>query len=108
VYEGVGFEVARSLEAAGGVDRIAAAGGGAATAPWVTILAAVAVCPVERRRAAAEAASAGASLLVDPGLVLDRINPVVEMVEPDPGLVSCYRSVRERSDEACQAVLRLS
>jgi xylulokinase len=108
VYEGVGFEVARSLEAAGGVDRIAAAGGGATTVPWVTILAAVAACPVERRRAAADAASAGAALLVDPALVLDRINPVVELVEPDPGLVSRYRWVRERSDEACRAVLRLS
>jgi xylulokinase len=108
LYEGVGFEVARSLEASGGVDRIAAAGRGAATAAWVSLLAAITGSPVERRRVGADAASAGAALIVDPDLVLDRINPVVETVEPDPGLVSCYRSLRDRSDEACRAVLRLS
>jgi sugar (pentulose or hexulose) kinase len=107
LYEGVGFEVARSLEASGGVDGIAAAGRGAATAAWVTLLAAVTGCPVERRRAAADAASAGACLLVDPGLHLDGINPVVEVVQPEPALESCYRSIRDRSDEACRAVLRL-
>jgi len=108
LYEGVAFDVARSLEAAGGADRIGAAGRGAATSAWIGMLAAVTGRAVERRRAAADAASAGACLLVDPDLALDDINPVVEIVEPDPGLVACYRPVRDRSDEACRAVLRLS
>jgi xylulokinase len=108
LYEGVAFDVARSLEASAGADRIGAAGRGAATPAWIRMLAAVTGCAVERRRVAADAASAGACLLVDPALALDDINPVVEIVEPDEGLVACYRPARDRSDEACRAVLRLS
>jgi xylulokinase len=108
LYEGVAFDVARSLEASAGADRIGAAGRGAATPAWIRMLAAVTGCAVERRRVAADAASAGACLLVDPALALDDINPVVEVVEPDEGLVACYRPARDRSDEACRAVLRLS
>jgi xylulokinase len=108
LYEGVAFDVARSLETSAGAERIGAAGRGAETPAWIRMLAAVTGRPVERRRAAADAASAGACLLVDPGLALDRINPVVEIIEPDPGLVACYRPIRDRSDAACRAVLRLS
>ena len=106
--QGVDFDVARSLEASGGAGRIGAAGRGVGTPAWISLLAAVTGCAVERRRAAADAASAGACLLVDPGLALDDINPVVEVVEPDAGLVACYLAARDRSDEACRAVLRLS
>jgi sugar (pentulose or hexulose) kinase len=72
------------------------------------MLADITGCAVERRRVAADAASAGACLLVDPGLALDDINPVVEIVEPDTDQVAGYRPARDRSDEACRAVLRLS
>ncbi len=108
LYEGVAFDVARSLEASGGAGRIGAAGSGSATPAWIGMLAAVTGCVVERRRVAADAASAGACRLVDPGVALDGINPVVEVVEPDAGLVACYLAARDRSDEACRAVLRLS
>jgi xylulokinase len=107
IYEAVGFEVTRSIEASGGVDRVAAAGAGSASAAWLTLLAAVTNRPVERRASSADAASAGACLLTERGFTLDAINPVVEVIEPSPDLVNSYRLLRNRSDRACQAVLGL-
>ncbi|HSS09676.1 MAG TPA: FGGY family carbohydrate kinase [Acidimicrobiales bacterium] len=108
LYEAVGFDIARGLESAGGADRVAAAGGGSASAPWLSLLAAVIDRPVVRRASSADAASAGACLLAEPGFALDGINPVIQVVEPDPALFEAYRVARGRSDEACRAVLGVS
>jgi xylulokinase len=111
--EGVAYDVARCLDAVYGRDS---AGGGAAAGrpacvvlggsgstvkPWVQILTAVSALPAVRRRSG-EAASAGAALLaasaVGVQLDLDRMDPVVAVVEPDPTDVARYEVLRPLAD----------
>ena len=109
VVEGVAFDVARCLELiAPEADELALAGGGAASAVWREILAAVTSRPVVRR-AHDDAASVGARLIVaharGEALDGDIVNPVVAREEPDAGWVRAYEPIRRAADDACRANL---
>jgi sugar (pentulose or hexulose) kinase len=109
--EGVAIELGRCLvRAARDAEGIVLAGGGSASSLWAEILTAVTGLPAQRRRSP-EAASAGAALLAAAGVGLeldvDRINPVVEEIVPDPALVEIYGVVRDASDAAAHAVIEL-
>jgi xylulokinase len=109
VVEAVALDVARCLELVAPEAReLALAGGGAESALWREVLAAVTARPLARRRLD-EAASVGARIVVGAALgepvALDAVNPVVERMEPDAGLVERYREVRVISDAAAAAVL---
>jgi sugar (pentulose or hexulose) kinase len=113
LFEGIAFDVARSLTTLG-VPRpraLAAAGGGSAARLWPTVLAAVTNCPVTRRRPEL-AASAGACLIggvaVGEPLALDDINPVLDHLEPDPEAVATYVGLRPVVDDVAEGLLRLS
>jgi sugar (pentulose or hexulose) kinase len=75
---------------------------------WVSVLTAAAGLPA-RRRACADAASAGAALIaseaVGAGLERDAINPVVDTVVPAAAGVARYRALRPVSDAAARAAL---
>jgi sugar (pentulose or hexulose) kinase len=111
VVEAVALDVARCLElVAPEASELALAGGGAESALWREVLAAVDARPVLRRRLD-EAASVGACMVVGAALgepvELDAVNPVVERLEPDAGLVARYREIRVASDAAAKAALDL-
>jgi xylulokinase len=110
VIEAVAWEVTRCLEvvtsgtAAGGEAAAHAApvglslgGAGSGIPLWVEVLTAISGLPAVRRRSG-EAASAGAALLaaraLGMDLDLDRLDPVVAVVEPDAGEVATYRELR--------------
>jgi xylulokinase len=110
LIEAIAFDVARCIELLGGAPSIAAAGGGGAAEPWLSILAAATGCVVECRRPEL-AASAGALLVagaaLDRRIDLDAINPVTSRFEPDGALAAAYRPVRAQSDQVTAAVLGL-
>lgn len=108
--EGVAWDVARCIDAIGGCDGLALAGGGAEVPVWADVVTAVTGLLGSRRRTA-EAASAGAAVLAAAGvgmaLDVDAINPVVAEVAPDAAAVASYRRLRAAADEAAAAVLAL-
>lgn len=117
VVEAVAWEVARCLEAVtagheGGRPATGLTLGGAGTGIplWVAILTSVTGLPATRRRSG-EAASAGAAVLaaraVGTEIPLDRLDPVVAEVEPDPDAVARYRELRGTADRVAAAALDL-
>jgi len=109
LIEAVAFDVARSLDALGqGRGTLAAAGAGGALDLWTSVLGGVTGCRVERRRTEL-AASAGALLVAGAALGLrvdlDAVNPVADVVAPDPAAVAQYRTLRSRSDRVAHRVL---
>jgi xylulokinase len=112
VVEGVAFDVARCIELVDpDAQRLALAGGGAASELWRSVLAAVTNRTVVRR-AVDDAASVGARLVVaqavGEALDVDILSPVVAEEPPNPGWVSAYAAVRDAADAAASAVLGLS
>jgi xylulokinase len=119
VVEGIALDVARCVElVAPRATGLALAGAGSGHDLWREILAGTTGLPLVRR-ALPDAASVGARLLVaealggpgggsDPATALEVLNPVVEVQEPDPGLVAAYRTVRAASDRAAAAVVGLA
>jgi xylulokinase len=108
VIESVAWEVARCLEAVtsgrpGGEPAVGLTlgGAGAGIPLWVEVLTAVTGLPATRRRSG-EAASAGAALLAARALgmelPLDRLDPVVAEIEPDPEAAARYRELRADVD----------
>lgn len=117
VMEAVAWEVARCLEAVtsgrGGDEPVAGltlGGAGTGIPLWVTILTSVTGLPATRRRSG-EAASAGAAMLAARALgmelPLDRLDPVVAEVEPDPAAVERYRELRVTADRVAAVALDL-
>jgi xylulokinase len=106
--EGVAWDVVRCIEAAGEEPSGLALAAGAGIGPWVAVLTAAAGLPAVRR-ACADAASAGAALIVSDavgaGLERDAINPVVETVVAPDERVDRYRALRAVSDAATRAAL---
>jgi len=116
VVEAVAWEVLRCLRAAaaGGAPAaatsLALSGAEAGTAPWTEVLTAVTGLPALRRRSD-QAASAGAALLVARATGaeydIERMDPVVDTVVPDPAAVSRYADLQARADAAARAVVGL-
>jgi xylulokinase len=117
VMEAVAWEVARCLEAVtsgreGGEPATGLTLGGAGTGIplWVAIVTSVTGLPATRRRSG-EAASAGAALLaaraLGTALPLDRLDPVVDEVEPDPATVARYGELRATADRVASIALDL-
>ncbi|HUC04936.1 MAG TPA: FGGY family carbohydrate kinase [Acidimicrobiales bacterium] len=115
VIESVAWDVLRCMEVVtsgrlGGSTAHAVTLGGAGTGLplWVEVLTSVLGVPATRHRSG-EAASAGAALLAGRALgldlSLDRIDPVVATIEPDPAAVEVYRGMRPRVDHVAEAVL---
>lgn len=118
--EGVAYDIVRCIDAAyrhdsaggrpgpGRPTCIVLGGTGSTVRPWVQILTAITGLPAVRR-SSGEAASAGAALLaaraVGLELDLDRMDPVVAVVEPDPSDVAPYEVVRPVADRlAAQSI----
>jgi sugar (pentulose or hexulose) kinase len=110
LFEGVAWEVARSIEALGGADRVIAAGGGALSTFWPELVAAVTGVSVRQCRSP-ELASVGACLIASASMGLsyerDQVNPDIDLLDPPHDLVKRYRQLRPRSDQATKAVLGL-
>jgi xylulokinase len=109
VVEAVATDVRRCLAASGArIDSLALAG--AAGSPWAEILTAVTGVPALRRRSGL-AGSAGAALItagaLGLGYDLDRLDPVVETVVPDPSALSRYAELRDRADAVAETVVSL-
>ncbi len=124
VVESVAWEVGRCLAATGSLasggptpprgatlaDSLALTGTDRRPGPWPEVLTAVTGLPVVRRRSG-QGASAGAALLAARAIGahydLDRLDPVVDTLDPDPSTVDRYADLRGRVDEAAAAVLAL-
>jgi len=128
VIESVAWDVQRCLESATAARTgstspvgLVLAGGGSNSALWTEILASVTALPVRRPRWA-EAASAGAAMLVaratgaEVGLEVAAYVENVEDVEdvedadpfrPEAAMVECYASLRPAVDAAAEAVIGL-
>jgi xylulokinase len=116
VQEGAAFAMADVIDrlARLGVatDRVRLAGGGARSAPWARMRAAVADRPVEIVDVEDVAAQGGvacaavvAGVAASLGAAADRLARVRRTVEPDPDEVAAYRPARERA-RALFAALR--
>jgi len=115
VMEAVAWDVLRVMEVVtvgrlGGSTAagVTLGGAGSGLPVWVEVLTSVLGVPATRHRSG-EAASAGAALLagraLGMGLSLDVLDPVEALIEPDPGAVEVYRSLRPRADHVAEAVL---
>jgi xylulokinase len=115
VIESVAWDVLRVMEVVtvgrlgGSTAEGVALGGAGTTLPlWVEVLTSVLGVPATRRRSG-EAACAGAALLAGRALgvhlVLDQIDPIDAVIEPDPEAVALYRSERPRADHVALSVL---
>ncbi|MHB8464477.1 MAG: FGGY family carbohydrate kinase [Acidimicrobiales bacterium] len=105
--EGVAWDVDRCLRrGAPGATGLAVAGGGAREPVWLDVLTGITGLPAQRRQH--EAASAGAALLgacaVGAVVDLDRINPVVEEVEPTSA--ATYAALRDDAQAAAEAIIQ--
>lgn len=123
LFEGVGWDVLRCLEAMDpgrrsdsipGEDstpgELASAGSGSASAAWLEVLTGITGLPASYRRSG-QAASAGAARLAAAAAGLawdwDAIDPVAGRVVPAPELVGHYRRLRPRAEAVAAAVLDL-
>ena len=109
LVEGIGLDVARSLElVAPDADTLALAGAGAADPLWRTVLGGVTGLALTRR-ALDDAASVGARLLVAHArgdrVSVDDVNPVVRRETPAAEVTAAYRAVRVAADRAAATVL---
>jgi xylulokinase len=118
VVESVAWEVVRCLVAVtsgrpGGRPAAGLTLGGAGTGVplWVEVLTSVAGLPATRRRSG-EAASAGAALLAAAALgmelSLDRMDPVVAEILPDPDAVARYRALQPAAERVAGVLLDLT
>jgi xylulokinase len=109
IIEGVALDVARCIELiAPDSGEIELAGGGSRSDLWRQTLAGVTGLPLVRR-AIDDAGSVGARLLLADALgeplSVEDVNPVVARETADPALLTLYREVRARADDAARAVL---
>jgi xylulokinase len=109
LVEGIGLDVARSLElVAPDAEALVLAGAGAGDELWRTVLGGVTGRPLVRRTLG-DAASAGARLLIGharaEAFSVDDVNPVVERELPSPEITRAYRPVRAAADQAAATVL---
>ena len=115
VMESVAWDVLRVMEVVtvgrlGGSTAagVTLGGAGSGLPVWVEVLTSVLGMPATRHRSG-EAASAGAALLagrtLGMGLTIDQLDPVEALIEPDPGVVEIYRSLRARVDHVAESVL---
>ena len=115
VFEAVGWEVLRCLEAMTArqpppppITGLALGGAGAAVPVWVEVVTGISGLPAVRRRSGL-AASAGAALLassaVDAGFVLGRMDPVEARLAPHPEVVARYAGLRGEADRVAAAVI---
>jgi sugar (pentulose or hexulose) kinase len=110
VLESVAFEVDRARDQMGPASALTLTGGQGPGALWPQILTAVTGLPARRR--GGQAASTGAALLtaraVAEDLDLDRIDPEIDTVMPDPAAVAAYADLRRRADAVARAVISLA
>lgn len=115
VVESVAWDVSRCLQLVaggrrGGVVGLALGGAGAGIGLWVDVLTAVTGLPAVRRRSG-EAASAGAALLAAAAtghpLDLERLDPVVAEIAPDPSAVEAYRRQQGSAELIARALVAL-
>ena len=115
VIEAVAWDVLRCMEVVtvgrlGGstAEEVTLGGSGTGLPLWVDVLTAVLGMPATRHRSG-EAASAGAALLagraLGMGLTLEQLDPVDDVITPDPEVVELYRRMRPRVDHVAEAVL---
>ena len=119
VVEAVAWEVLRCLRAAGAVPpdgpvpatSLWLTGAHAHAAPWPDVVAAVTGLPARRRRSG-QAGSAGAALLTaratGADYDLERLDPVVATVTPNPSDVARYAYLRTEAEAAAAAVIGLA
>ena len=83
-------------------------GAGSGLPVWVEVLTSVLGVSAVRHRSG-EAASAGAALLagraLGMGLTLEQLDPVEEVIEPDPSSVDVYRGLRPMVDHVAESVI---
>lgn len=117
VVESVAWEVARCLRLVTSGRRgarepqgLTLGGAGSSIDLWVEVLTAVTGLPAVRRRSG-EAASAGAALLAAAAtgreFELERLDPVVAEIEPDPETVARYRRLHSRAELVARALVDL-
>ncbi|MHB8219897.1 MAG: xylulokinase [Acidimicrobiales bacterium] len=117
VVESVAWDVVRCLESvhadipgAPDVTGLCLAGAGSRIPLWVEVLTSVTGLPATRR-CSGEAASAGAALLgagaIGMDVLLDQLDPVEEVIVPDPVTVASYRGLRTEIDRVTAALLDL-
>ncbi len=105
VIEGVAFDVARGLErAAPGAEVLVLAGSGSRQPLWPQVLATATGRTVYVRRHA-DAALVGAWLLALGDRDVERRNPVVAEVAPDPDATAALAAARTASDRLAAALL---
>ncbi len=115
VMESVAWDVLRVMEVVtvgrlGGssAEGVTLGGSGSRLPVWVEVLTAVLAVPAIRHRSG-EAASAGAALLagraLGMGLTLEQLDPVQDVIQPDPAAVEVYRNQRPMADHVALAVL---
>ncbi|HXZ62835.1 MAG TPA: hypothetical protein VEG62_08840, partial [Acidimicrobiales bacterium] len=89
-------------------EGVALGGAGAGLPVWVEVLTSVLGVPASRHRSG-EAASAGAALLAGRALgmdlTLEQLDPVEEVIEPDPASVEVYRGLRPMVDHVAESVI---
>jgi xylulokinase len=118
LFESVGWEVRRCLDAieagpGGGAPLagMALAGTGAGVRAWVEVLTGITGLPANRRQSG-QAASAGAALLaasaVGAGYDLETMDPVDELVEPNPVIIERYAALTAGSDRLTRGMLDLT
>jgi len=110
LLEAVAFEVDRARDQMPPATALALTGGQGPGALWPEILTAVTGLPGRRR--GGQAASTGAALLTARAVAgdfdLDRIDPEVDTVVPDPAAVAAYADLRRRADDVARAVIALA
>jgi len=115
VIEAVAWDVLRVMEVVtvgrlGGsaAEGVTLGGAGSGLPVWVDVLTSVLGVPAARHRSG-EAASAGAALLAGRSLGLDlsleQLDPVEEVIAPDPASVEVYRGLRPMVDHVAESVI---
>ncbi len=117
-FEAVAWEVRRCLGAIAArrppgppVTGLALAGGGAAIPVWGDVLTGITGLGGSRRRSG-QAASAGAALIAGRavGLAcdLEQLDPVADLVEPEPAAIDLYAALADGAEMVAVAVIELT
>jgi xylulokinase len=109
--EAVAFDVRRALAATGApATSVTLTGTEGTSALWGEVVSAVTGLPALRRRSGASA-SVGAALLAAPAIGmepdLERLDPVVEVVTPDPAAMTRYAEIALQLDEVAATVVEI-
>jgi sugar (pentulose or hexulose) kinase len=111
--EGIAYDIDRCLSAAyspslSRPERLCLAGAGSKTDAWVGVLTGVTGVPAVRRRSG-RAAALGAAMLAATAigcpLDLERVDPIVETIEPDERDVARYRALRPPADRLAETAI---